>query len=168
MTRSELLELFETEMAHLIEKGMSVPSVWPLLNEDDEQMPGCDHDYPTPATHMLVTERPFIFDIRKIPDTFHGFTLYCYIDWDTKPEEFRGPPLPDDWKPKDGIVLIPLDILFAPEKVMAYAEEHVLEICEQLNDYTLTLKNICDMIVCCDFEQHKKECEEKRLKRLLN
>jgi hypothetical protein len=167
MTHSELLELFKTEMADLIEKGLDIPFVRPIVTEEGEHVPGCDHDHPKPHTHELYTERSFIFDIRKIPATFHGFKLYAWVKYKTKPAEFCPPERTDEDIEKGIYRFLPIDEIYPPERVIAYAEENVLDICEQLNDYTFTLKDICDMIVSGDFDEHKKECEEARVRRIL-
>lgn len=96
--------------------------------------------------------RPFIFDFRKLPTTFRGFKVDTGISWDTIPEEFR---LEED-------ELVPFYISMSEEKIIAYAEEHAVEICEELNDFALTLKDICNMITGGDFERHKKLCADAR------
>jgi hypothetical protein len=167
ITHLELRELFRTEMAHLIAKGLETPFVRPRLTDEGEYEPGCDDEHPKPNTHDLYAMRPFVFDIRKIPATFHGFSLYVFPKYDSKPDEFRHPDRTEEDIKKGIYRFLPMDELFSPEKVMAYAKEHVLDICDELNDYTFTLKDICDMIVSRDFDEHIKECEEARLRRIL-
>jgi hypothetical protein len=53
------------------------------------------------------------------------------------PEEFCNPDRTEEDIKKGIYRFIPIDELYAPEKVMAYAKEHVLDICDELNDYTL-------------------------------
>jgi len=109
-----------------------------------------------PATHSLFFWRPFIFDERKLGKTFRGFEIKTVIIDETIPQEFR--------LDEEGI--LPFDICWSEEKIIVYAEKHALEICEQLNDYKLTLKDISDIIAGGDFEQHKKLLHEERLERL--
>jgi len=109
-----------------------------------------------PNTHRLYAFRPFVFDIRQLPESFQGFELVVFVSVETIPEEFQ----------LDEAGILPVDICWSEGKVIAYAEIHALEICEQLNDYTFTLKNISDMIADGDIEQHKKMLELARLIRM--
>lgn len=109
-----------------------------------------------PSTHRVTIFRPFIFDVRQVPKSFHGFELETTIISETIPYEFR----------LDEEDIVPFDICHSEEKIIAYAEKNALDICEQLNDYSFTLKDICDMIAGGDFERHKKLCEQLRLKRM--
>jgi hypothetical protein len=167
MTRAELTQLYEKELAHLIEKGLELPFIRPILTDEDKHVEGIDYEHPKPHTHELWTHRPFLFDIRKLPATFHGFKLYVFANWGTKPPEFQGPVRTKQDIKKGIYRFYPLDVLYDPEKVKAYAEDHFLDICAALDDYTFTIKDICDMIVGNDFEKHEKWCEEERLKRIL-
>lgn len=167
MTHAELYVLFETELAELIQKGLSMPFVRPMLTDDGEHFPGFDHENPQPSTHELWCERPFVFDIRKLPDTFYGFKLYTSVPWNARPEPFRPKNhyIPEQF---DALNYKPYEDIFLPEKVMVYALKHAKEIRAELNDPTFTIKNICDMIVWRDFNEHKREYWEWQLRHSLN
>ena len=167
MTLDELYVLFEIELAHLIEQGLSMPLIRPSLTSDGEHFPGFDWDTPKPSTHNILCERPFIFNIRKLPKTFYGLEIFTYVPVHARPEEFR-PKRNDKPLPVNALNYKPHEDIFEPRKVIAYAHLHAQEIRNQLNDPDFTIKDICDMIVWRDFERHKREHLERELRRSKN
>lgn len=156
MTERELQADFEKQFAAQIKKGLQFSGVFPLPDKDGLAKNVKEDAQVHPLTHRLFLSRPFIFDIRQLPKSFCGFKLSYVVPVDTIPDEFR----------LDEEDILPFDICWSAENIIAYAEKHAPDICEQLSDYTLTLKDICDMIADGDFERHKKLCEEERVKRI--
>jgi len=111
-----------------------------------------------PETHDLSFSRPFILD-RKIKFTaYKGFEVQLTIYESEYPDEFKS-----HFRGETDY-----EECFSAERVTAYAENHALEICEILGDYSLSLYDICCIIVSGDFEKHKQECERTQLDRLLH
>ena len=162
MTVREIKKEFALEFPALAAQGMGIECAFRKEKTKEELEHGWlkksskEDDEIEPATHYLDIGRPMIFDFRKIPKTFRGFELSAGIIQDSVPEEFKAE--------EEGLMYY--DECYSPERIIEYAETHALEICEQLDDYTFTLKDICDMIVGEDFERHKKYCEEEKAKRL--
>ncbi|MCG3167475.1 MAG: hypothetical protein POELPBGB_03267 [Bacteroidia bacterium] len=152
MTAKELKADFEIQFQALIDKGLEFGNVMPVHRVGEGITKSVHGDAEIhPATHYISASRPFIFDIRQLPKSFRGFTIQVMVWQSAVPDEFR---LDED-------DIVPFEVCWSEERVLAYAEEHVLDICTQLNDYTFTLKDICDMIVGGDFERHKKQLEEE-------
>lgn len=162
MTVREIKREFALEFPELMRSGLGSICVMPKEKtpEDIERgfgkLSSGDDVEIEPRTHYLTAFRPMIFDFRKIPKTFRDFEISICIVQDSVPEEFKAE--------EDGLMYY--DECYSPERVIEYAETHALEICEQLNDYTLTQKDLCDILTGGDFERHKKLCEEEKVKRL--
>lgn len=151
MTVKELQLDFEKEFAVQIKKGLGTISVF---NNSGKGIKTSEkEDAPIhPSTHKLFAFRPFIFDTRQLPEKFRGFELEVITNYPTIPDELR----------LDEEGMVPSYICRSPEKLKAWATEHALEICEQLNDYTFTLIDICNMIADGDFERYKMFCEDSK------
>ena len=157
MTIKELRKEFEKEFAALALKGVELYCAVPKKKGKHGMTKGAkDDEEIASSTHDIYISRPLIFDGRKIPETFYGFKIEGTTSNDSVPDEFKAY--------DEG--LLPFDVCWSEEKIIAYAETHALEICEQLNDYTLTLKDICDILAGGDFERHKKLLEEEKALRL--
>ncbi|HLG34213.1 MAG TPA: hypothetical protein VI757_04980 [Bacteroidia bacterium] len=162
MTTIELRKDFEKKFEALAINGTVHICAFPYekTKEDLEsgvgKMSTKEDEEIEPATHYLFAWRPFIVDFRKLPETYCGFEVQYVISSETFPEEFRA-----DWDD-----LVPYEVCWSEEHVLAYVREHALEICEKLNDFALTEKFMCDMITDGDFERHKKYVAEERAKRL--
>lgn len=158
MTAKEIETDFGKQFEPFIKMGLHFMAPFPklFLGEKGIMKSAAPDEDINPLTHRLYAIRPFIFDVRQLPKSFRGFELEVIISSDTMPAEFL----------LDEEDILPFDLCMSEEKIIAYAEKHALDICDQLNDYTLTLKDICDMIAGGDFERHKKLCEEERVKRM--
>ncbi len=155
MTAIELKADFENQFQKLTEKGLQFDNVMPLHRPVTGIWKSVSEDAEIdPSTHYISASRPFIFDIRKMPKSFLGFTIQVSMWQSALPDEFR----------LDEEDSVPTASCWSEEHIIAYAEEHALDICTQLNDYTFTLKDICDMIAYGDFEQHKKNLEEEKIR----
>jgi len=153
MTYNEVKQQFEKQYADLVNKGLKLYFAMPLKKEGDTIRKSVPDDTEiTPATHSLAYKRPFIFDIRKLPKTFMDYELMGAINQESLPEEFRA----------DEYELMTSAECWSEAHILQYAEEHALEICEQLGDYSFTLKNICDMMVG-DFEKHKEQLAKEQI-----
>jgi len=157
MTVNELRKDFEKQFAALVLKGLMLDCAFPKKIGEHGMTKGVSDDVEIePSMHYLFVVHPLIFDSRKLPETFLGFEIQSGYSESSVPEEFRAY--------EEG--LAPYDICWSEEKIIAYAEEHALEICEQLGDYSLTHNDICDMLAGGDFENHKKSVAEERALRL--
>jgi hypothetical protein len=153
MTAKELQTDFEKQFQSLTEKGLQFCNVMPLHRPASGIWKSVSEDAEVhPTSHYIFTCRPFIFDIRQLPKVFLGFQVHVIVWQSALPDEFR---LDED-------DTVPTESCWSEERIIAYAEEHALDICTQLNDYTFTLKDICDMIARGDFEKHKKYLEEEK------
>jgi hypothetical protein len=147
MTVSELKIELARDYEDLVSKGLRLHGAMPNKREGSAMLMSVpDETEIHSSTHHLLFSRPFIFDLRKLPETFRGFDVKPLIGQEDMPEEFRA----------DEYELMPFHECWSEEHILTYAEEHALEICEQLNDYSLTLKDICNMIAFGDFEKHKE------------
>ena len=111
------------------------------------------HEIIDPALHKIGLFRPFIYHIKRLPKAYKGFKIEYAVSYDTVPFEFG----------EEMERMLPLDVFYSEEKIIQYAEEHADEICIQLNDYTLIIKDICDIIAGGDFEQHKRMLQKEKL-----
>ncbi len=145
MTIRDLRTQFHIEFPELMEKGLHFDGIFTL--GPGIMSPVADTVEANPSAHQIFCSIPFIFDYRKLPKIFLGFKMSGAIPIETIPEEFR----------LDEEGLLTYEECWSEARIIAYAEEHALDICEQLNDYTLTLKDLCDIIAGGDFERHKKE-----------
>jgi hypothetical protein len=153
MTVKELQDEFENEFATHIQKGLGTISVFSKVAKGmmtNEKADTIIH----PSTHKLYSFRPFIFDTRQLPETFREFELEITTNYETIPDELR----------LDEEGMVHFHVCRSPEKLKAWAEEHALEICEQLNDYTFTLQDLCNMLADGDFERYKRICKEAELR----
>jgi len=157
MTVKELQADFEKENAPLLEKGLGTLLVFPIKKENGMAVNLKPDVEIHPSTHEILVFRPFFFDFRKVPKTFHGFQLDLLTADETAPDELRS----------DEEETIPWHICRSPEKIIAYAEKYAVEICEELGDYSFTFKELCDMMGDGDFERYKQNCEDALLESIL-
>ena len=156
MTAGELEKKFESEFAASITDGMMWGGAFPKEKIDAVTYSVEPEVKIDPAHHQLIIWRPLIMDHRTLPKTFLGFKVDWLVRNDSIPEELRA----------DEEGLMHYDECWSEERVIAYVREHAIDICEKLNDYTLTEKELCDIIAGGDFERLKKDVAEERAARL--
>ncbi|MBW6479931.1 MAG: hypothetical protein K0B37_10920 [Bacteroidales bacterium] len=166
MTANEVIAAFEQQHAQLFEKGLFITGIYQdaddnqskdglsigiahSLEPDDEIKPEC--------CHMSVMH-PFIFDNRKIPESFIGVRVMNIVQADTIPPEIEeivyDPAGFEDWH--------------TPGQYERYVRENMIEIRSALKQPDLTYEEALDAICFGDFAKYKQEHEERRLKRLLS
>jgi hypothetical protein len=153
MTVKEIRSRFEKEFEPYIKKGLSYSCIYPINKEKKTKIlkPAAEEEEVSPASHEICLSYPFIFDARKLARTFLGFNMVAFIPYETIPQYFKL--YEDD--------ILSYEECWSPQRILAYAEENALGICEQLNDYTLSFTEICDLLAKGDFERYKKTWEEE-------
>lgn len=147
MTAADLQKAFETEFAELIKKGLTFDIMtFPESGRSGVLKPMHGDNIPNVDRDKILVWYPFIFDSRKLPETFKDFKIEALRSHDTFPEEFR----------LDEEGLMTSQECWSEKRIIAYAQEHALEICEELNDYSLTFEEICDIVAGGSLEELKK------------
>jgi hypothetical protein len=152
ITFKELRTRFEKEFEQEIKKGVCLWLIMPIAEGESGMriIPKLEDDQEVnPKNHKILISQPFIYDARNSRKTFMGFQLEGIVLNHSLPDHFR--------LDEEGI--LSYKECWNPERILAYATENALDICEQLNDYTLTLSDICDIITNGDFERYKKKWE---------
>jgi hypothetical protein len=155
MTAKEIRSRFEKEFEPYIKKGLHLHNIFLITKQErgSRMTPAVEGEDLSAENHEIHVSRPFFFDGRNLKRTFLGFQFLTTIQEETIPEYFK---LDED-------DILTYDECWSPHRMLAYARENALEICEQLNDYNFTLAELCDILAGGDFEKFKKNWEEENL-----
>jgi len=111
-----------------------------------------------PPLIQIEIRRPFIFDMRLIPEEFNGIEVIDYImSYDTTslyPKEF-----PSEYSS------LPFEEFLAPEFFVKFVENNLPMIANKLKIPNLTKAEALDALTG-NFEKHIKKCIENRTKRI--
>lgn len=156
MTVKELQSAYEKDFQSLIKEDVTFFAVFPKERSSGNPFnkSADDDEIIEPGKHQLNLSRPFIYNIKHLPETYKGFEIRYLISSETYPYEFG----------LEMETMLTPDVFYSEEKIIQYAEDHADEICKQLNDYSLTFKDICDIIAGGDFEALKLANEKEREK----
>jgi len=161
----DYLSAFEEEYSILFDMGLFITGIYKDAEESDHKEDlriGIAHslepyDEIIPEQCHMSVMHPFLFDNRKIPESFMGIKVLNVVQWDTIPEEI------------EDIVFDPagFETNHTPEQYEKYVRDNLIEMRKALKQPDLSYEDALDAICFGDFTKYKSEYEERRLRRLL-
>jgi len=124
-------------------------SIEEILEEHSSET-GKSKIYDPPKKQINVTHL-FVFDVRLIPEKFNDCEVKSYMKGGFPPEF----PSTED--------SLPLNLWFAPERYIAFVNNNIKLIRNELNNPTLTKDEALDALTG-GFEKHIKWCNSKQIK----
>jgi hypothetical protein len=164
MTANELTSAFYEEFAMLKGQGLIVTGIFgfPMLSKGKYFSIGIgqgaeDYEEVSPETHRISVLHPFVFDGRKLPDSFMGFKIFKVWIEKSIPRLIERRVIDSD-----GSITS-----WTPEQFRQYAHKNANRIRKALNDPTMTEEDILDALAQNSFKRYCAEYEQERLRRLL-
>ncbi len=164
MTAEELTSLFHEQFASLKDQGLIVTGIAGALEikEGKNLSIGIaqiaeDYEEVSPESHRISVIHPFIFDGRKLPDSFMGFKISKVYMSKSIPPEIDKPVLdPAGFKTS-----------WTPDQFRKYVHKNASRIRLLLDDPEMTEDDILDAVSQGDFNKFCDAYEERRIKRLI-
>jgi hypothetical protein len=163
MTAEELTKAFYHEFTKLRDQGLIVTGISGTMEYSEGQYMKIgiaqvaeDYEEVSPETHRIGVLHPFIFDGRKLPDSFMGFRIFKVWIAKSIPRSIERRVIDSD-----GSITS-----WTPEQFRQYARKNAKRIRQALNDPTMTEEDILNAIAQNNFKRYCTEYEQDRLKRL--